>query len=144
MNRQPYQPYQPPAYRGQSYQQSGYQQTGYQQMAPMQQMPMQYPQPGMISARYVTGREEAIAATVMPDGNVWLFVDNSRGRIYAKSVDPNTGFANFREYGYIPPQQEQAMQSADEPQYVPVAAFNALMDRVKQLEAAMNREEAAE
>lgn len=131
VNRAPYQPYQPPAYRGQGYGQ-GYTQGMYQ---PMPQQEMTYQQPGMINARYVSCREEAVAAAVMPDGNVYLFVDSARGRIYAKSVDPNTGYANFREYGAIAPQEAQA------PQWVPIDAFQALLERVKALEAAAGREE---
>ena len=133
MNRQPYQPYQPPVYRPQNYQQPSYPQQGYQPM------PMSYAQPGMLSARYVSGREEAIAAAVMPDGTAWLFVDKIRGRIYEKSVDPNTGFAIFNEYGYMQPQQEQ--QAA---QWVPVETFNELAEKVRQIEAAMSREAANE
>lgn len=131
MNRQPYQPYQPPVYRPQSYQQPAY---------PQQSMMMEagYSQPGMISARYVTGREEAMAAQIMPDGSVWLFVDSARGRIYSKSVNPQTGFADFREFGAVAPQQEQ--QAA---QYVPIEAFNALAERVKQLESAQGGSEGA-
>ena len=130
MSRAPYTPYQPPAYRGQGYGQ-GYTQGMYQP----QELPYTGQQPGMINARYVSCREEAVAAAVMPDGNVYLFVDSPRGRIYAKSVDPNTGYANFREYGAIAPQEAQA------PQWVPIDAFQALMERVKALEAAAGREE---
>ena len=136
MNRQPYQPYQPPAYQVPVYRAQGYQQPSYPQQG-YQQMP-NYPQPVMLSARYVTGKEEAIAASVMPDGNTWLFMDKARGRVYEKSIDPNTGFAVFNEYGYMQP-QEQPTATA---QWVPIESFNELMDRVGRLEAAMSKEAA--
>ena len=64
-------------------------------------------QPGTLYARYVTGREEAIAATVLPDGTLNLFVDEQHGMIYGKAVAPN-GAAMFREFVYRQPVQQPA------------------------------------
>lgn len=82
---------------------------------------MQPQQPGMLSARYVTGREEAVAAQILPDGNVWLFADIPHGKIYAKQMLPS-GMADFREYVAAdvppgqqpPPQQNQKYVTAEE------------------------------
>lgn len=55
-------------------------------------------QPGTLFARFVSGREEAIAAQVLPDGNTNVFLDSTHGRIYTKKVDPQNGAVDFREY----------------------------------------------
>lgn len=116
----PWTPYQPQLYRPQTYGQPG----GQQAM-----------EPGMINARYVTCREEAVAAQILPDGNPYLFVHAAQGRIYTKCFNPQTGMAEFREYGMIQPQHEQ--QTA---QYAPMDALNALNARVEELEKTLKRE----
>ena len=123
-----YNPYIPGAQGQMQY--GGYQLGGMQGgYAPMpQRMEYQQPQmmqpqqqPGMLSARYVTGRDEAVAAQILPDGNVWLFADIPHGKIYAKQMLPS-GMADFREYAASdvppsqqpPPQQNQKYVTADE------------------------------
>ena len=59
-------------------------------------------QTGNLFARYVTGREEAMAAQVIPDGNLNIFVDMNAGRIYTKVFGQN-GFSDFREFAFVPP-----------------------------------------
>lgn len=92
------------------------------------------PQMGTLYARYVTGREEAIAATVLPDGNLNLFVDEQHGMIYGKAVAPN-GAAAFREFVY-----RQPVQQAAEPQHsnwVTIDAFERLQRDVQRLQSEM-------
>lgn len=108
----------------------------YQQMA---QQP-QTQQPGTIFARIVTGREEAVAAQVLPDGNINAFIDRAHGRVYLKQVNPQTGVADFVEYvdmRQLVTQQPVAPQAEAPAQYVTVDAFKALRDDVEQIKAAM-------
>lgn len=104
-NPNPY--YQPGMPQGPAFQRPAFQQQ------PIQQMPMfQQPQPammqdGMIQARFVSGREEAVASNVMP-GSMFLFHDRANGKIYAKLIDPNTGLADFREYAEVQPSAQNA------------------------------------
>lgn len=93
-----------------------------------QQMPVQQPmmQDGSIQARFVSGREEAVASNVMP-GSMFLFHDRANGKIYAKLIDPSTGLADFREYAEVQQSQQQA------PQYVTVDALDALRQEFNQI-----------
>lgn len=125
-NNNPWTPYQPQPYRPQTYGQPAY---PAQQNMPMQDQFMQ--QPGMINARYVTGREEAVAAQILPDGNPYLFKCAAQGRIFEKCVNPQTGIAEFCEYAKIAPQQEQQAV-----QFAPIDALQALSARVEQIEQA--------
>lgn len=99
---------------------------------PMQQ-PTQPLQMGTLYARYVTGREEAVAATVIPDGNLNLFVDMQHGMIYGKAVAPN-GAAELREFAYRQPVQQPA---EPQQQWVSRDAFERLQDEVRQLKEAL-------
>lgn len=108
-----------------------FQRPAYQQ--PMQQMPMnqQQMQPammqdGMIQARFVSGREEAVASNVIP-GSMVIFSDRAHGMVYTKLIDPNTGMVDFREYAEIQPTQQQT------PQYVTVDALDAFRREVDQI-----------
>ena len=65
-------------------------------------------QPGMIPARYVTGREEAVAAQIIP-GDPFIFADFAHGRIYVKQINPQTMAADFIEFARA--QQPVAAQS---------------------------------
>lgn len=87
--------------------------------------------PGALNARYVTCREEAMAAQIQPDGKVNLFVNAAMGRIYTKCFNPNTGIAEFREYGMIQPPPQESVQ------YAPIDALQALGARVDQIEQMM-------
>lgn len=108
---------------------------------PMQPQPMQMPQsgqqmgqqsqPGTLYARYVAGREEAVAATVIPDGNLNLFVDESHGMIYGKAVAPN-GAASFRDFACRQPVQQPA-EPQQVQQWAPMEAVEQLRVEVRQL-----------
>ena len=97
-------------------------------MYPPPQMPVQQPmmQDGSIQARFVSGREEAVASNVMP-GSMFLFHDRANGRVYAKLIDPNTGLADFREYAEVQPSQQQV------PQYATLDALDALRNEFEQI-----------
>lgn len=93
-----------------------------QQMNPymqgyMQQMQMQYPGQQMmqptIQARYVTGREEAVAAQIPQDGNMCVFADTGHGMIYTKQLNMQDGSAVFRAYRRVD-QTEETPQQAEE------------------------------
>lgn len=102
-------------------------------MQPMQmggqspQQPAQ--QPGTLYARYVTGREEAVAATVIPDGSLNLFVDAQHGMIYAKAVSPN-GAAELREFAFRQPAQAQEQPSQ---RWAPIELVEQLRAELQQL-----------
>lgn len=89
---------------------------------PAYQQPVYRPQPmmqdGAVQARLVSGREEAVAATVMP-GSLWLFYDRAHGIVYSKLIDPQTGMPEFREYADTAPATQTAA-----PQYVTVEMFD--------------------
>ena len=71
-------------------------------------------QPGMLPARYVTGREEAVAAQRIP-GDPFIFADFQRGRMYVKQINPQTMVAEFVEYARIQPAQ-QPQETPSQPQ----------------------------
>lgn len=98
----------------------------YQTPQPMQ---MTQPQmdPAMANARYVTCKEEAVAAQIIPDGSAYYFICEAQGRIYSKRFNPTTNAAEFREY-VIQQSQPQAEQ------FAPMDALRALNARVEQIE----------
>lgn len=112
--------------QGPAFQRPAYQQQS--MMYPPQQIPVQQPmmQDGTIQARFVSGREEAVASNVLP-GSMFLFHDRANGRVYAKLIDPNTGLADFREYAEVQPNQRQA------PQYATLDALDALRNEFEQI-----------
>ena len=116
-NTNPY--YQPGMPQNPAFQRPAFQQ-------PMPQMPMfQQPammQDGMIQARFVSGREEAVASNVMP-GSMFLFHDRANGKIYAKLIDPNTGLADFREYAEVQPSTQVS------PQYVTMDVLEEILNQ---------------
>lgn len=109
------------------YYNNGYQQPmyGYQQPQQMyQQSRMDFlqsmqPQQGGLQARPVTGREEAVAATVFP-GSPVLFLDRSHGAVYYKAVDPNTNAVEFVDFAVTQPVQQAV------PQYATLADIEAI------------------
>lgn len=108
-------------------------------MAQIPQMGQQGQQPGNMYARYVAGKEEAVAAQVLPDGNLNVFVDNAHARIYTKAVAPN-GMAEFREFAFVQPTPQAA-----EPQthWAPMEMVEQLRGEVQQLkEMLRGRDEA--
>lgn len=97
--------FQPAMPQGPAFQRPAYQpQQMYQQPMPMMQ-------DGMVQARFVASREEAVAATVIP-GSMFLFYDRANRRVYAKLIDPQTGMPDFREFGETQPEQAQPTQYA--------------------------------
>lgn len=118
-----YQPY--PMPQGPAFQRPAFQQP---MMYPQQMQPAPQPmmQDGSIQARFVSGREEAVASNVMP-GSMFLFHDRAHGMVYAKLIDPNTGMPEFREYAEVQPAQQQA------PQYVTIDALEALRSEFEQI-----------
>ena len=100
------------------------------QPQPMQAMQPQM-DPGQVNARYVTCREEAVAAQIIPDGNPYYFVNEAQGRIYSKRFNPQLNAPEFKEYVLV------QQQNPNEPQYAPLEAVKALMNRVEQIEQAL-------
>ena len=84
---------------------------------------------GMVNARYVTCREEAVAAQIILDGSAYYFICEAQGRIYSKRFNPATNSAEFREYII---QQNQPQMQAE--QFAPMDALRALNARVEQIE----------
>lgn len=117
------QPYPYPGTQNPYIQRTQYQPQMYQQQA----QPMM--QDGAVQARLVSGREEAVAAAVMP-GSLFLFFDRASRKVYAKLIDPQTGMPDFREYAEAQPEQTAA------PQYVTVEMFAQYQEGVeRRLEA---------
>lgn len=120
-----YQPYSMP--QGPAFQRPAFQQQPMMyQPQPVQSAPQPMMQDGMIQARFVSGREEAVASNVMP-GSMFLFHDRAHGMVYAKLIDPNTGMPEFKEYAEVQPVQQQA------PQYVTTDALDALRGEFEQM-----------
>lgn len=111
--------------------QTAYPQTYRSIYQPPQPMQMNQPQvdPGMVNARYVTCKEEAVAAQIIPDGSAYYFICEAKGRIYSKRFNPATNSAEFREYAI---QQNQPQMQAE--QFAPMDALRALNARVEQIE----------
>ena len=109
--------------------QNAYPQTYRPIYQPPQPMQMNQPQmdPAMVNARYVTCKEEAVAAQIIPDGSAYYFICEAQGRIYSKRFNPATNAAEFREFA-IQQNQPQAEQ------FAPVEALRALNARVEQIE----------
>lgn len=118
-NNNPY-PYMP---QGPAYQRPAFQPM-YQPMQPAMM------QDGNIQARFVSGREEAVASNVMP-GSMFLFHDRANGMIYSKLIDPQTGMPEFKAYAEVQPEQQQA------PQYVTADVFAAFQQQIEQRFAAL-------
>lgn len=110
-----------------------------QQMNPymqgyMQQMQMQYPGQQMmqptIQARYVTGREEAVAAQIPQDGNMCVFADTGHGMIYTKQLNMQDGSAVFRAYRRIDQSDEK---TAPAEEYVKKSEFDSVKGALERL-----------
>ena len=112
-NQNPYYPMP----QGPAFQRPAFQQQMFQQPAMMQD--------GMIQARFVSGREEAVASNVMP-GSMFLFYDRPQRKVYAKLIDPQTGMPEFREF------TELQATPQDVPQYVTTDALAAFGQELEQ------------
>lgn len=98
----------------------------------MDYMQSMQPQPGGIQARPVTGREEAVAATVFP-GTPVLFLDRAHGAVYYKAIDPQTGAAEFVVFTVAQPAQPVQPQSTPAPQYATLADIEAIRSEMASL-----------
>jgi hypothetical protein len=96
---------------------------------PVQQMTDQ--QPGTLFARYVASREEAVAAMVVSDGRLNLFVDEQHGMIYGKAVAPN-GAASFRDFASRQPVQQTAEPQQSQ-RWAPMEVVEQLRAEIQQL-----------
>lgn len=121
----------------------GYQQSYPQQMYAQQRMdylqsvqqPQQTQQPGDLQARIVTSREEAVASQVVPDGRPYMFYNPNRQEVYMKRIDPQTGAAEFADFGRIQPQQ---IPQATAVEYAPLTAISQLEARMDRLESMLS------
>lgn len=125
-----YQPAYAPNPGFQQYPQMNYQQQRMDYLQSMQQ-PQQTQQPGDLQARIVTSREEAVASQVLPNGVPFIFYDPNRQMVYMKRIDPQSGAAEFADFGRIPPQQ---MQQAPQVEYAPMTAISQLEERMDRIE----------
>ena len=114
-----YQPQQQPAYGVYQQPQQMYQQPRTDFLQSVQ------PQPSGIQARPVTGREEAVAATVFP-GSPMLFLDRAHGAVYYKSVDPQSNAVEFVDFIVPQPAPQQAA-----PKYVTVEMFESWRSEIE-------------
>lgn len=122
MFNNPY-PYMP---QGPAYQRPAFQQA---QMYPQQmQQPMM--QESGLQARFVSGKEEAMAANVMP-GMPCCFLDRANGMAYYKAIDPVTGAVEFRTMKEVQPEQQAA------PQYATLEMLQAMQTDIDQRFAAL-------
>lgn len=120
---------------------AGYMRPQYQQQAQPQYIPQQYtyqPQPitdsNPLQARFVSGREEAVASNVIP-GSMFVFVDRANGQIFLKAVDPATGLATFEEFSKSTPQPEKAPIE----QFMPVNQFETFRAEIEKRLSALER-----
>lgn len=113
--------------------------AGPMQSPPQMQQPIQMgqsaqqmgdQQPGTLFARYVSSREEAVAAMVATDGRLNLFVDEQHGMIYGKAVAPN-GASAFREFAYRQPVQQQEPQQTQ--RWAPMEVVDQLRAELQQI-----------
>ncbi len=107
----------------------GYQSAIYPQSIPPYQQRQEQPaviqQPGMLPARYVTGREEAVAAQIIP-GDPFIFADFQHGKIYVKQINPQTMAADFVEFARIQPVQAQETPQQPQVQFATKEDLDAL------------------
>lgn len=127
-----YNPYlQTPGYQPQVYPQP---MSTYQ---PRQEQPAPFQQPGMIPARCVTGREEAVAAQIIP-GDPFIFADFAHGRMYVKQINPQTMAAEFIEFTRVQPaQQPQEAPVQPQVQFATIADLDALRGELEALRTSM-------
>lgn len=114
----------------QGYPQMNYQQQRMDYLQSMQQ-PQQAQQPGDLQARIVTSREEAVASQVLPDGRPYMFYNPNRQEVYMKRIDPQSGAAEFADFGRIQPQQ---MPQTPPVEYAPMTAISQLEERMDRIE----------
>lgn len=95
--------------------------------------PQQMAQNVAIQGRMVTSKEEALGIPVDFSGQPMYFPDISKGVIYSKVLDMNTGAAKFSEYRlYIPPQEQP--QENKGVSFVPLEDFQNLNEMVSSMQ----------
>lgn len=124
-------PPQGPAFQAPAYQQMNYMQP----RQDFQQMNMQ--QPGMLPARYVTGREEAVAAQIIP-GDPFIFADFAHGRMYVKQINAQTMVPEFVEFMRVQ-QPVQPQENSEQParEFATLDDLNALRGELEALRSSM-------
>ena len=95
------------------------------------QQPMQT---GELQGRIVTGREEAVAAQVMP-GAPYFMLDLANDRAYVKHIDPQTGAAKFIDLAVVRP------EAAPQVQYATIDMVNEIRAQLEQLRTQNARKE---
>lgn len=104
---------------------------------PRQEQPAPFQQPGTLPARYVTGREEAVAAQIIP-GDPFIFADFQHGRMYVKQINPQTMTADFVEFVRVQPvQQPQEAVQQPHAQFATIADLDTLRGELEALRTAM-------
>lgn len=106
-----------------------------QMMNPYMQYPAQQAMQPTIQARYVTGREEAIAAQIPQDGNMCVFADTGHGMIYTKQLNMQDGSAVFRAYQRVDQPQAPAAQAEE---YVKKAELDNVKNALERLQGDFN------
>lgn len=130
-----YPPYAPQY--SQSYPQQMYaqQRMDYLQSVQQPQQVQQIQQPGDLQARIVTSREEAVAAQVLPNGVPFVFYNPNRQEVYLKRIDPQSGAAEFADFGRIQPQQIPQTPAIE---YAPMTAISKLEERMDRIESMLS------
>lgn len=104
---------------------------------PRQEQPTPFQQPGTLPARYVTGREEAVAAQIIP-GDPFIFADFQHGRMYVKQINPQTMAADFVEFTRVQPvQQPQEQPAQPHAQFATIADLDVLRGELEALRTSM-------
>ena len=124
-------------YRFQGSFQPAYQQPVYAQPQTFAPSPQPYQQDGTIPARFVSGREEAVASNVLP-GLPFVFYDRAHGVVYVKAIDPATGAAEFRTFTE---ETQSAPETKQTPAYVTLEAFCAYQAQIEKQLAAIKSTE---
>lgn len=101
-----------------------------------QEQPAVMQQPGMLPARYVTGREEAVAAQIIP-GDPFIFADFQRGRIYVKQINPQTMAADFIEFDRVQTVQAQEAPAQTQVQFATKEDLEALKADMEAIRASI-------
>lgn len=102
------------------------------QQQPIQTQPTAQTQTPGFSGRYVTSKEEVVAAQIPFDGSASYFVNTSNGEIYSKAYNFSTGSAPVETYvKQVQQVQEQPIQSVNIPDYSPI--FNAFGEQLTRM-----------
>ena len=118
----------------------GYQSAIYPQPIPTYQQRQEQltmiQQPGMLPARYVTGREEAVAAQIIP-GDPFIFADFQHGKVYVKQINPQTMASDFVEFVRTQPIQAQEPSAQPQVQFATKEDLEALRVDMESMRASI-------